>query len=240
MHKSANHHLAAIHESEASCAGGRNGSLTIIVADDHELIRKSVAALLSYESDFRVLESAHARQLCKLVERRRPEVVIVDVTFGGVDAIETTKRIKALSPATRVIVVSAYLDELFVRSLLEAGIGGYVLKSDPARDLIEAIRCGEGSQVHLSPKVAGLLKRDEASSAEAYSVTNAGSVLSPRQREVLCLIAQGYSSKKIAATFGISESTVKSHRKSIMEKLGIHDRVGLTRHAIRIGLTQAE
>ncbi len=213
-------------------------SLTILIADDHELIRKSVAALLSYESDFEVLDCASARRVMKLVDRRRPEVVIVDVTLSGVDAIETTRRIKALSPGTRVIVLSNYLDELLVRGLIEAGIGGYVLKSDPARDLIEAIRSGAGTEVYLSQEAAAIVKKDNPANANGVQCRTSRSLLSPRQREVLRLIAEGYSSKNIAARLGISESTVKSHRKNIMDKLGIHDRVALTRHAIRIGLTQ--
>jgi DNA-binding NarL/FixJ family response regulator len=158
--------------------------------------------------------------------------------LDGVDAIETTRRIKALSSTTRVIVLSSYLDELFVRGLIEAGIGGYVLKSDPARELIEAIRSQAGNGVHLSHEVAAILDKGLASGANANNFTTSKSLLSPRQREVLRLIAEGYTSKNIAAKCGISESTVKSHRKNIMDKLGIHDRVALTRHAIRIGLTQ--
>jgi DNA-binding NarL/FixJ family response regulator len=214
-------------------------SLTIVIADDHELIRKSVAALLSYESDFKVLDCATARRVLKVVGRRQPEVVIFDLTLSGVDAIETTRRIKALSPHTRVIVLSSYVDGLFVRRLIEVGIGGYVLKSDPAHHLMEAIRSKAGTDVYLSHQVAALIEKGNAG-ANANHVTLARSLLSPRQREVLRLIAEGYSSKNIAAKFGISESTVKSHRKIIMDKLDIHDRVELTRHAIRIGLTLAK
>lgn len=214
-------------------------SSTVVVADDHELIRKSVAALLRYELDFDVLECANVTQLLKLVVRRRPGAVVVDLTLGRADAVKTTKRIKALSPSTRVIVLSAYADELLVPGLIEGGIAGYVLKSDPTRDLVRAVRGGEDSGIHLSPELAVLVKRQQVS-REAYSATSVTSLLSPRQRQVLRLIAEGYSSKEIASTFGISESTVKSHRKNIMEKLNIHEKVGLTRHAIRIGLTHAK
>jgi DNA-binding NarL/FixJ family response regulator len=212
-------------------------SLTIVVADDHELIRKGVSALLRYESDFDVLDCGSVLRVLRLVSRRQPEVVILDVSLSGVDAIETTKRIKGLSPGTRVIVLSSYLDEILVLGLIEAGIGGYVLKSDPARDLIDAIRSPNGTNVYLSQEVAAIVRRAESSPFNGNNLKNFRTVLSPRQREVLRLIAEGYSSKNIAAKFGISESTVKSHRKNIMEKLGIHDRVALTRHAIRIGLT---
>jgi DNA-binding NarL/FixJ family response regulator len=225
---------------ETPFAEKANVRLTIVVADDQELIRKSVAALLSYQSDFEVLaDCATVRQMIRQVALRRPAVAIIDVTLGGVDAIQTTKRIQALSPETRVIVLSAYADELLVPGLIEAGIGGYVLRSDSTNDLIQAIRREEGSDVYLSPEVAALVKKEQTSNAEAQAAGNATGLLSPRQRQVLRLIAQGYSSKNIAAKFGISPSTVKSHRKNLMEKLNIHDKVGLTRHAIRIGLTHA-
>lgn len=213
-------------------------SLTIVVADDHELIRKGISALLRYESDFNVLDCGSVRRVLELVGGGQPEVVILDVTLSGVDAIETTRRIKGLSPSTRVIVLSSYLDEIFVRGLMEAGIGGYVLKSDRTRDLIEAIRSPDGTDVYLSHEVAEIVRGADAFSVNGNNFTNFRSELSPRQREVLRLIAEGFSSKNIAAKFGISESTVKSHRKNIMEKLDIHDRVALTRHAIRIGLSR--
>jgi NarL family two-component system response regulator LiaR len=212
-------------------------SLTIVVADDQELIRKGLAALLGYESDFDVLDCGSVRRVLQLVARQLPQVVILDTTLSGVDVIDTTKHIKSLSPGTRVVVLSSYLDEIFVRTLIEAGIGGYVLKSDPACDLIEAIRAGNVRDVYLSHEVAAIVRREDAS---PINFATFRTTLSPRQKEILRLIAEGYSSKSIAAKFGICESTVKSHRKNIMEKLGIHDRVAFTRHAIHIGLTRVK
>jgi DNA-binding NarL/FixJ family response regulator len=226
-------------EGEISYAEESKVKLTIQIADDHELIRQSVAALLSNQSDFEVLaDCATARQLLKQVEQLRPAVVIIDVNLSGVDAIKTTRRISAISPYTRVIVLSAYADALLVPGLIAAGIAGYVLRSDPTSELIQAIRC-QGNDVFLSSEVAALVKKEQTSNAEAQAAGNATALLSPRQRQVLRLIAQGYSSNSIAAKFGVSASTIKTHRKNIMEKLNIHDKVGLTRHAIRIGLTHA-
>jgi NarL family two-component system response regulator LiaR len=138
-------------------------SLTIVVADDQELIRKGLAALLGYESDFDVLDCGSVRRVLQLVARQLPQVVILDTTLSGVDVIDTTKHIKSLSPGTRVVVLSSYLDEIFVRTLIEAGIGGYVLKSDPACDLIEAIRAGNVRDVYLSHEVAAIVRREDAS-----------------------------------------------------------------------------
>ncbi len=214
-----------------------NMSLTIAVADDHELIRKSIAALLSHHSEFQVFDCANCRQLLKLVKEGGVDVILLDVSLGGIDSIEITKRVRAISPPTRVIVLSAYLDEHFVHGLLDAGIGGYVLKSDPASQLLEAIRGSKDNDAHLSPEVTAHVNRAQASKDEACGFSGARKLLSPRQREVLRMIAEGYSTKEIAAALRIEESTVKSHRKNLMERLNIHDRVALTRAAIRMGLT---
>lgn len=213
--------------------------ITIVLADDHELVRQSIGALLRNEPDFEVLdECSSGSQILESVSRSLPAVAIVDVAMSGLDGIETTKRIMALSPDTRVIVLSSYSDAPHVRGLLAAGVSAYILKSGPAQDLIQAVRCSSANKVHLSPEVADLAEQVgdflEADKASANGV----SWLSPRQLEVLRLIAEGYSTKRISSTLGISATTVKSHRKSIMEKLDIHDKVLLTRHAIRIGLTR--
>ena len=158
--------------------------------------------------------------------------------MSGLDAIETTRRIKALSRETRIIVLSRNNDVHCVRGLLEAGVSAYVLKSGFANDLIYAVRHSTANKVHLSPGVVVVAqKTGEVDTASDKAYTNGATRLSPRQLQVLGMIAEGYSSKEIAAAFGISESTVKSHRKNLMEKLNIHDRVELTRHAIRTGLT---
>lgn len=213
--------------------------VSIILADDHDLVRKSVGALLRNELDFEVVdECSTGHELLELARRWRPAVVIVDVAISRLDGIETTRRIKALSPKTRVIVLSTCIDGPYVRGLLEAGISAYVLKSGRASDLIDAVRHSTPRNVHLSPEVAALVREAEKADTEGgKAISNGATRLSPRQLEVLRMIADGYSSKSMAAKLGIGESTVKSHRKNLMEKLNIHDKVGLARHAIRIGLT---
>jgi two-component system, NarL family, response regulator NreC len=214
-------------------------SVTIILADDHDLVRKGVGALLRNEPDFEVVdECSTGLELLELVERWHPAVVIVDVALSRLDGIETTKRIRALSRLTRIIVLARYSDGPYIRGLLKAGISAYVLKSGLASDLIHAVRHSTPSNVHLSPEVAELAgEAGKADLGSSKAITNGAKPLSPRQLEVLRMIAEGYSSKRMAATLGIGESTVKSHRKNLMEKLNIHDKVGLARHAIRIGLT---
>jgi DNA-binding NarL/FixJ family response regulator len=163
-------------------------------------------------------------------------VAILDLGIRGVDGLETAKRIHAASPSTRVVIVSGRGEETSVRQLLEAGVAGFVLRTDPASELIRAVRNSMSDRVYISPSVLPVFRQpDEIKSSTGQSGLD-DIWLSPRQREVLRLIAEGYSSKRIAESLNISESTVKSHRKNIMERLDIHDKVALTRYALKIGL----
>lgn len=208
---------------------------TIILADDHELVRKSIAALLRDETDFEVVaECSNGRELLELVARLKPAVAIIDVAMPELNGIEATRRIGELSRGTRIIVLSNYADATYVRETLKAGAVGYIVKSGAAQDLIEAVRTGTRSHVYLSDAVSAI-----ATGAERGG--NGGTrPLSAREREVLQLIAEGRTSKEVAKLLGISATTVKSHRNHIMEKLDIHDKAGLTRYAIRIGLIRIE
>lgn len=213
---------------------------TIILADDHELVRKSIAALLRDEPDFDVVaECSNGREMLELVARHRPSVAVIDVAMPEMNGVEAARRLREISPQTRVIVLSNYSDAAYVREMLAAGAVGYIVKSGAAHDLIQAVRRGTRRQVYLSSAVSAL-----ASTAGRHDGHKEGDEgtrrLSPREREVLQLIAEGRTSKEVAALLGISATTVKSHRNHIMEKLDIHDKAGLTRYAIRIGLIRIE
>lgn len=209
---------------------------TIILADDHDLVRKSIAALLRDETDFEVVaECSNGRELLDLVARVRPSVALIDVAMPELNGIEATRRIRELSPATRVIVLSNYADATYVRETLKAGAVGYIVKSGAAQDLIEAVRTGTRSHIYLSEAVSAMKEPVSRGSSESGARP-----LSAREREVLQLIAEGRTSKEVASLLGISATTVKSHRNHIMEKLDIHDKAGLTRYAIRIGLIRIE
>jgi DNA-binding NarL/FixJ family response regulator len=213
---------------------------TIILADDHELVRKSIAALLRDESDFEVVaECSNGRELLDLAASAKPAVAIIDVAMPELNGVEATRRIRELSPRTRVIVLSNYADETYVRETLKAGAVGYIVKSGAAQDLIQAVRTATRSHVYLSQAVSSFA----TGAGQQGGHVGAGSAprpLSAREREVLQLIAEGHTSKEVAALLGISATTVKSHRNHIMDKLDIHDKAGLTRYAIRIGLIRIE
>jgi DNA-binding NarL/FixJ family response regulator len=214
---------------------------TIILADDHELVRKSIAALLRDETDFEVVaECSNGREMLELVARVRPAVAIVDVAMPEMNGVEATRRIRESSPQTRVIVLSNYADETYVRETLKAGAVGYIVKSGAAQDLIQAVRQGTRARVYLSEAVSAIATSRRAPDGHTGIDGGGSRPLSTREREVLQLIAEGHTSKEVAALLGISATTVKSHRNHIMEKLDIHDKAGLTRYAIRIGLIRIE
>ena len=210
--------------------------ITIIVADDHELVRKSIASLLRDESDFDVVgECANGREALELVARIRPMVAVIDVAMPELNGIEAAQRLRSLSPTTRVIALSNYTDEAYVCGMLDGGAVGYIVKSGAARDLIDAVRYATRGKTYLSAEVQTLAHN--ASSCTVKGRTAAAyNPLSPREREVLQLIGEGRTSKEIAKTLGIGETTVKTHRNHIMEKIDVHDTAGLTRYAIRLGL----
>jgi two-component system, NarL family, response regulator NreC len=212
---------------------------TIAIADDHELVRKSIVSLLRNETDFEVIgECSTGRQLLDIVESSRPNVAIVDVAMPELNGIDATYRIRSISPATRVIVLSNYTDDVYVKGTFEAGAVGYIVKSGAVNDLIQAVRNASRGKVYLSPEVSNSIANPQELTKHEYSPHNR--TLSSREREVLQLIAEGKSSKEIAMVLGISETTVKSHRNNIKIKLDINDIAGLTRYAIRIGLIRAE
>lgn len=209
---------------------------TIVLADDHDLVEKSIAALLRDEPGFEVIAECHnGRELLAIIERLRPNVAIVDVAMPEMNGIEAALRIRVINRGTRVIILSSYADDAYVEDALKAGIVGYIVKSGVANDLINAIHLGTRSKPYLSTQVAAVVERLRTGSPHPASGN-----LSPRQREVLQLVVEGYSSAKIAALLGIAEGTVKDHRKHIKEKLNIHSIAELTRYAISKQIIRAD
>ena len=215
---------------------------TIVIADDHELVGKSISALLRDEPDFDVIgECNNGRDLLCMVERLQPNVAIVDVAMPDMNGLEAALRLRDIGGVTRVIMLTSYTDEGYLQAALEARVAGYIVKSGVADDLIRAIRVGTRRNAYFSPAVAAIADRlRSAWSGRERSAHSGSHKLSPREREVLQLIGEGKSMVEIASRLGISQFTVKDHRKHIKEKLGIHRTAELTRYAISIGLIRAE
>ena len=208
---------------------------TIVLADDHELVRESIASLLREVPDFEVVgQSANGRQLLELVERLRPDVAVVDVSMPELNGVEAARRLRDVSRRTRVIALSAYTDEAYIRDMIDAGVVAYIIKSGAAKDLIQAIRTASRGKLYFSQEIMGVA--DQIASDGRATGEYATRPLSQREREILQLVAEGKSSKEIAASLGIGETTVKTHRNNIMSKLNVRDIAGLTRHAIKLKL----
>jgi len=208
---------------------------TIVLADDHELIRESVASLLREVPDFEVVgQSANGRQLLELVERLQPDVAVVDVSMPELNGVEAARRLREVSQRTRVIALSAYTDGAYIRDMIDAGVVAYIIKSGASKDLIHAIRTASRGRVYFSQEI--MVVADHIRAYGEYSMRP----LSQREREILQLIAEGKSSKEIAVSLGIGETTVKTHRNNIMGKLNVRDIAGLTRQAIKLKLVRID
>ena len=212
---------------------------TIVLADDHELVRESIASLLREVPDFQVVgQCANGRQMLELVERLVPDVAVVDVSMPELNGVEAARRLRDISRRTRVIALSAYIDEAYIRDMIDAGAVAYIVKSGAAKDLIQAIRTASRGRVYLSREIKKIAHEigSEGRATGEYSMRP----LSQREREILQLVAEGKSSKEIASRLGISETTVKTHRNNIMGKLNVRDVAGLTREAIKLKLVRID
>ena len=211
---------------------------TIVLADDHELVRESIASLLREVPNFEVVgQCANGRQLLALVESVHPDVAVVDVSMPELNGIEAARQLREISPRTRVIALSAYTDEAYIRDMIDAGVVAYIIKSGAAKDLIQAIRTASRGRVYFSHEIMGGAHQVAYGPATCKSAVRP---LSQREREILQLVAEGKSSKEIAAILGIGETTVKTHRNNMMGKLNVRDVAGLTRQAVRLKLVRID
>lgn len=195
--------------------------IRVIIADDHQLVRAGLRTLLDAEPDITVV--AEARDGAEATESAAgtlPDVVLMDLSMPGVDGVEGTRGVLARSPRSRVLVLTSFSDRERVREVLQAGAIGYVLKdSDPA-DLVAAVRSAASGHVPIDPRVAAALLPGSGSPSAEGPATG----LSPRETEVLRLVAQGLANKQIARALGITERTVKAHLGRVFREIGVMDR----------------
>lgn len=207
---------------------------TILLADDHQIVRQGLRQLLEAQEDFVVLgEAADGYAAAELCEKLRPDVVLMDIWMPHLSGVDATRRIKKAGLDTKVLILSMHKARTYVEQVLRAGASGYLLKDLGAAEVVSAIRAVREGQCYLSPSITQQV-------LDALSKPSQGDgpaeVLTGREREVLQNIAEGLSSKEIAALLGVSLKTVEAHRANLMEKLGIHKVSGLVRFAIREGL----
>ena len=213
--------------------------IRVLLADDHTLVRAGIRSLLENMEGIEVIaEAGDGREALRLVRTHRPDVVLMDIAMPGLNGLEAAARIAKKFPNVRVIILSMHVNEEYVLQALRAGAAGYMVKGADAAELEIAIRAVARGETYLSPMVSKHVVTDYIQRISGE--TSPLELLTPRQREVLQLIAEGYSTKKIARTLKISVKTVETHRMQLMERLDIHDIAGLVRYAIRIGLVKPD
>lgn len=211
--------------------------IRVLLADDHTLVREGIRALLAAMPQIAVVgEAADGEQALRLALELAPDIVLMDIAMKGMNGLQATARLREELPATRVIILSMHATGDYLQQALRAGAAGYILKEAATLELQLALAAVARGDTYLSPAVSaqiveGFLQHDQPSGAV---------VLTPRQREILALIAAGLSTKEIAFRLQVSGKTVDTHRAQLMERLGIHDIAGLVRYAIRTGLIDVQ
>ncbi|MCB9517209.1 MAG: response regulator transcription factor [Candidatus Latescibacteria bacterium] len=215
-------------------------SLRLVLADDHKMFRDGLRPLIERQPELRVVgETADGLELLALVEAQRPDLVVLDVSMPGLNGIEAARRIRQQQPDVRIAMLSMHADRRFVLEALKAGANAYLLKDDPFEALVRAIPRIMAGQVVLAERIGEQVVQEYVALAQREQGSAFG-LLSPREREVLQLIAEGRSTKEIAGAHGVSVKTVESQRKQIMDKLDLHSVAELTKYAIREGLTSLD
>jgi DNA-binding NarL/FixJ family response regulator len=213
--------------------------LRVLIADDHALVRSGIRMVLELFDGVRVVgEASNGRDALELVKELRPDVVILDIAMPQLGGLETAERIRSECPQVRVMVLSMHDGEEYVSRALRAGATGYLLKDAAPEELDWALRAVARGDVYLTPRVSKVVVGGYLQSAPSGREPLAS--LSPRQRQIFGLIAEGLTTKQIAARLGVSIKTIETHRAQLMERLGIRDIAGLVRLAVRTGVVRAE
>lgn len=211
--------------------------IRVLIADDHTIVRTGVRLLLEAEPDIEVVgEAGDGNQALLLTESLQPNVILIDVAMPGLDGMEATRQIKKRWPAINVLVLTMHRTDEYFFEMLKAGASGYVLKGAETNELINAVRMVGRGEIFLHATMARRLVQDYLSRVEG--VAESGVALSPRELEILRLLAEGYSSNEIAKKLVISPSTVHTHRSNLMAKLGLNSRHELVQYARERGLVR--
>ncbi len=214
--------------------------ISVLLVDDHKIMRDGIKAILGRAEDFRVVgEAETGTDAVLFVKNHKPDMVLMDIGLPGLNGVETTSEILRHSPDCRVVILSMYDDEHSVVGAVRAGARAFILKRASDSDLVDALRIVGRGGSYLSPQVSDrLLTRIQKGDLESKPATAALEALSPRELQVLRMVAEGKTSKEIAVMLDLREQTVRSYRKTMMKKLGVNNVAGLTQLALSTGLTQ--
>jgi DNA-binding NarL/FixJ family response regulator len=220
-------------------------TIQVLLADDHRLVRSGLRSLLEQMTGVKVLgEAEHGREVLRLLKAVQPEVVVMDISMAELNGLETTAYITRDYPQVRVLILSVHAAEPYVLQAVQAGAAGYLLKTAAREELELAVRAVARGEIYLSPAVAAHvtanLRRLRGQESRASGAASSEAPLRASERELLQLIAEGYTAKEIAARLYITKKAVESRRARLMDRLNIYDLPGLVRYAMRIGVITAE
>jgi RNA polymerase sigma factor (sigma-70 family) len=214
--------------------------IRVVLADDHRIVLAGLRAVLEAAGDIAVVaEALDGRAAIEAVLEHRPDVLLADLSMPGLNGVEAIRRVREAAPATRVLVLSMHAAPEYVRPALRAGASGYLVKGAGLDDLLRALRVVACGGRFLGPEAKRVVDATEIEPALGEKVDDLD-LLTPREREVLQLIAEGHTNRETAALLGVSQKTVETHRTRLMQKLDLHDTAALTRYALRRGLVSDE
>lgn len=218
-------------------------TISVLLVEDHAIVREGLRILLSIEKDIDVAgEAADGREAVRLARKLRPDVIVMDIAMPLLNGLEATRQIITALPDTKILILSAHSDDAYVERVMSLGAAGYLVKQTAAHVLPDAIRKVYRGHRFFSPTISRRLDQQLLRSRQSAAPRSAGSDpvrLTSRESEVLQLIAEGKANKETAGELHISIKTVEKHRQSLMNKLNIHDTAGLTRHAIATGIIES-
>jgi DNA-binding NarL/FixJ family response regulator len=214
--------------------------ITILLAEDHAVVRQGLSGLLNADVQFKVIgEARTGREAVELAKTLKPDVILMDIAMPVLNGLEATRQILTTNPAAKVLILSAHSDEAYIEHMTRAGVMGFLEKQTSGEVLTKAIREVASGRPFFSPAIAKRI-RDSLGPRDRHGMLKAnGSRLTVRESEVLQLVAEGSANKQIATQLGISIKTVEKHRQHLMEKLNIHDTASLTRYAIAAGVIES-
>jgi DNA-binding NarL/FixJ family response regulator len=214
-------------------------SIKVLLVDDHTVVREGLRFLLETEGDIKVIgEAKHGREAVQMTEKLRPDLVLMDIAMPFLNGVEAARQIMKTCPETKILVLSSYEEDEYIRKLIQAGVGGYLLKHTVADDLVRAVREVHKGNAYFSPSISKRLSNSWQLFTENRAPNRLNEHLTTREAEILQLIAEGFANKQIADIIGISIKTVEKHRQAVMDKLGLHEVASLTRYAIQKGIVE--
>ncbi len=214
------------------------GVIRVLIVDDHTLVRHCLRGLIDKTPGLTVVaDAADGREAVTLAAKLRPHVVLMDIEMPGLNGVEATRQIVNQTPGVRVVALSGHVDEGRTARMFEAGASGYVTKTAAFEELLDAVRAAAAGRVYVSPHISDHIVSSFTSTGTRPASAPSSAGLTPREREVLQLVAEGKSTQESASVLHISIKTVETHRRALMEKLDVYSIAELTKYAIREGLT---